>query len=943
MKAFGVRLAAGAATILVGFIMATQSQKNLQTEADSAWTEDSIPPAKPVAPVGRGSLISADPWPDELKPFDNPFDDDDAENDEPRGAIALVGHTQAPDSTDGAMLLPAAGQGTPTGNSSAPATASTMKLILPGDESSPAPATELPPSPVSPMEMTTPTLSISPPSQSGGAGERPSAPGSVAGFPSNGLRGSGSLRGQSSDLLQSLAEQAGRGPEANPATGAQPAPRSSALGDVTQLLLQVPPSGNGLSSEQPTGQANETIIPSMTLRPVPAGPESGLVVPPTSSSLPTSGAPTIVSGPSSMPSPSIQADAMAFAGSVATPTMGAPTAMAGPDSTDATPPSSALGSPSSNFSATPSISTTPNAIATSPSFVDQYNQVPPANLTQPVSGFGGNGSYNQPAGGISNVPANYGGVPRPSQPAMPSDNRTFAPQAAPGLAQPYSAAPLPNSVPQARTASLPRGGELYQPAGYRDRGMERPLPPGPTMAAPGDRKLDGPQSPSVVIHKRAPAEVKVGKQATFVITVKNVGGATAMDVRVRDRIPTGMRLDDASPRPDPKFKEELVWDLGSLEPQQERTITLQLTPLQEGELGSVARVTFQAAASVRTISTRPELKIVQKAPEQVPIGQLVEIELEISNPGTGEATGVVLQEDVPVGLEHPQGRELDNFIGNLGPGEVRRQVLRMKAVQPGTVENTIRVKADDGLETYHSVPIQIIAPKLQIALTGPSKRYLERQAKFELYVGNAGTDVAENIDISVQLDRGFTFVSTDYEGQYDASRHAVFWSLPQLPVGENGRVPLVLLPVEEGNRVLRAQASADRGITASSESQVLVDSLAELTFSINDSADPVEIGGETTYEIRVSNSGSRDDTNVRVHLQLPQGMRLVGNGDFQTDNKGLVVFTPRAMLKANEEVVYRVRAQGLAQGRHLVKAIVTSDQSQVPVTKEESIMVYADQ
>ena len=303
------------------------------------------------------------------------------------------------------------------------------------------------------------------------------------------------------------------------------------------------------------------------------------------------------------------------------------------------------------------------------------------------------------------------------------------------------------------------------------------------MAAPGDRKLDGPQSPSVVIHKRAPAEVKVGKQSTFVITVKNVGGATAMDVRVRDRIPTGMRLDDVSPRPEAKYQPELVWDLGNLEPQQERTITLQLTPLQEGELGSVARVTFQAAASVRTISTRPELKIVQKAPTQVKIGQLVEIELEISNPGTGEATGVVLQEDVPVGLEHPQGRELDNFIGNLGPGEIRRQILRMKAVQAGTVENTIRVKGDDGLENYHSVPIQIVAPQLQVALSGPSRRYLERQAKYEVQIANTGTADADNIDISVQLDRGFTFVSTDYEGQYDSSRHAVFWSLPKLAVG----------------------------------------------------------------------------------------------------------------------------------------------------------------
>jgi hypothetical protein len=99
-----------------------------------------------------------------------------------------------------------------------------------------------------------------------------------------------------------------------------------------------------------------------------------------------------------------------------------------------------------------------------------------------------------------------------------------------------------------------------------------------------------------------------------------------------------MRLVDASPTPMMQG-DLLTWELGALEPGGERTVTIQLIPEQEGELGSVARVTFEAAASVRTISTRPELKITQRAPQQVLIGQQLEIELEVSNPGSGAATG----------------------------------------------------------------------------------------------------------------------------------------------------------------------------------------------------------------------------------------------------------------------------------------------------------------
>jgi uncharacterized repeat protein (TIGR01451 family) len=133
------------------------------------------------------------------------------------------------------------------------------------------------------------------------------------------------------------------------------------------------------------------------------------------------------------------------------------------------------------------------------------------------------------------------------------------------------------------------------------------------------------------------------------------------------------------------------------------------------------------------------------------------------------------------------------------------------------------------------------------------------------------------------------------------------------------------------------------GVVAKNERTVSVDSLAELTFQITDSADPIEVGGETMYEIRLTNSGSRNDSNVRVQLQLPQGIELLSSdADADTDGQGLVAFAPRSELVAGSDIVYRVKARGVAAGTHLIKAVVLSDQSTVPVTKEESTMVYAD-
>ena len=496
---------------------------------------------------------------------------------------------------------------------------------------------------------------------------------------------------------------------------------------------------------------------------------------------------------------------------------------------------------------------------------------------------------------------------------------------------------LPSSQPEARIASLPRAGlsNLSPAINPRDEEM--------VLAEPGDRRLEGVQSPSVVIHKRAPEEVKVGKPATFIINVQNSGGVEALDVRVHDRVPVGMRLVDASPSPTVQG-DLLTWELGALEPGGERTVTMQLIPEREGELGSVARVTFEAAASVRTISTRPELKITQRAREDVLIGQQLEIDLEVSNPGSGAATGVVLQVDVPEGLDHPKGRQLDNVIGILAPGEVRRQVLRLRAVAPGQIENRVRVTGDDGLTAEDVVLIQVTAPQLAIELEGPSRRFLERQAVFNVNLANVGTADATNVEVVAYLDRGFSFVGTEFQGQYDPNRHAVYWSLAELPANGRGSVPLTLLPIEQGERAIRLEAKGDLNLVAQSSKSVNVDTLAELTFSITDDADPIEVGSEATYEIRITNQGTRDDADVKMQMKLPSGLELISSeAEASTDGNGLIAFAPTTSLPAGTETIHRVRVRGVTPGTHVVKAIVTSKQASVPVTKEESTMVYSDQ
>lgn len=52
----------------------------------------------------------------------------------------------------------------------------------------------------------------------------------------------------------------------------------------------------------------------------------------------------------------------------------------------------------------------------------------------------------------------------------------------------------------------------------------------------------------------------------------------------------------------------LNWDLGEMAAGDERTITLQIVPEVQGEVGSNALVYFAAQASVRTVATLPQAR-----------------------------------------------------------------------------------------------------------------------------------------------------------------------------------------------------------------------------------------------------------------------------------------------------------------------------------------------
>ena len=373
---------------------------------------------------------------------------------------------------------------------------------------------------------------------------------------------------------------------------------------------------------------------------------------------------------------------------------------------------------------------------------------------------------------------------------------------------------------------------------------------------PGEKCLEGPQQPTLVIQKFAPGEIQVGKPAKFVVQVRNAGAQSADDVTIRDEIPQGTKLVSTSPNATTEGS-HIVWQLGKLSPGEDRTVEMQLMPTAEGEIGSVATVSYSAQASVKTHCTMPQLAIRMTAANEVMIGSQQHVKIEIRNPGTGDATGVMLFENVPPNVKHAAGPALEFEIGTLRPGETRELDLVLTAEKAGKVVNALTARADGNLQVQQQVEFEVIAPALTVALDGPERRYLERPATYEVSVENPGTAAAHDVQIVTKLPKGMRFVRANNMGEYDAATHAVYWSLAELPKGERGTVELVAMPIETGPQTLQVEGHAQQGLADHKQREIVVEGLAAIMFEVRDLEDPIEVGGETGYEIRVVNQGTK--------------------------------------------------------------------------------------
>jgi uncharacterized repeat protein (TIGR01451 family) len=474
------------------------------------------------------------------------------------------------------------------------------------------------------------------------------------------------------------------------------------------------------------------------------------------------------------------------------------------------------------------------------------------------------------------------------------------------------------------------------------------LPPSPDRAVSPNLPLaaisqagSGPQTPSVTLEWIRQTELNVGQECECHLVIRNSGTIAARDVAIDAHFPATVQVNAVMPRPNGS-NEHFTWNFETLAAGAEEIIRMRIVPATRGDLEIASSVRFTGDAAARFQVAEPMLEVSITGPKEVLMGDPASQIILVSNPGTGTANNVKIESLIPAGLEHPRGDRLVMEIGSLNPGESRSVRLGLAAVEGGQHAVQVSATAGASLAQTATADIHVIAPSLKIALDGPSLRYIGRSAKYLLTVTNDGSAATHNIRVMHQVPDGFQFAGADNGGKFDPATATASWFVSQHEPQQSTQLAVELLPVKVGNYVQIAGVVTELGTRASTELPTEVDGTASLVLEIADRNDPVEVGAETAYEVRVRNEGSIAAQNVALSCELPEGVQFIeAKGPVEGSSEdGLVIFQTVEQLESGATATFLIHVKGSVEGNHRFRARLASDSIQEPLIFEELTKFY---
>ncbi len=240
------------------------------------------------------------------------------------------------------------------------------------------------------------------------------------------------------------------------------------------------------------------------------------------------------------------------------------------------------------------------------------------------------------------------------------------------------------------------------------------------------------------------------------------------------------------------------------------------------------------------------------------------------------------------------------------------------------------------LEDLGAEPVPVIS----IDCSTPKELLPGRPIKVCLTVRNTGDGRESNVVVRLPLPTGATLREFSAGGREESG--AVVWTLDSVGPGAAVEVCVSLGVERLGTFEFSAAAKGAKSAEAKTSCETFIRGVPAILLEIVDLEDPIEVGGQVTYVIRVTNQGSAAGTNVKVKCTLAASQEYIaGSGSTVLTTVGRVLNTesiPSLAPKDSAEWRLVVRAAQADDARFSVE--LSSDQFEIPIHENESTRQY---
>ncbi len=234
----------------------------------------------------------------------------------------------------------------------------------------------------------------------------------------------------------------------------------------------------------------------------------------------------------------------------------------------------------------------------------------------------------------------------------------------------------------------------------------------------------------------------------------------------------------------------------------------------------------------------------------------------------------------------------------------------------------------------------ISEPELALECSAPEQVVLGRQAQVCLTVRNTGNVAESKLFLTLPLAPGSTLGGATEGGVL--TNGLVRWELDALAPGSSRRVCASFNARQLGAMPFNSTVTSANAKPVPSSCSTRVVGIPAILLETADLQDPIAVGNEVTYIIKVTNQGTSAGTLVRVVCTLPASEEFVsGTGSTQVQSRertltmdALPALEPKAVAS------WQVVVKALSPDDARFKVEVSSEQFEQPIHKDEATQLY---